>query len=178
MRIKRVIAVAAAVLMSAAVLWQMYLRGFFLPSWVEWKEVSLTGDFDLDGKEETLQTENKQILMDGNILLPKEWLISDLQSGDIDRDGRQEIILLVFNRQNFGRYRPVWEGKDQEKFYEHIYIYHYENGKLVPFWMSSQLKPELTSVLVRDDGMIEASDTMGEKSLWQWITWGLERADK
>ena len=52
-----------------------------------------------------------------------------------------------------------------------------ENGKLVPFWMSSQLKPELTSVLVRDDGMIEASDTMGEKSLWQWITWGLERAD-
>lgn len=180
MRNKILILCACVLTVPAAV--TLYLRGFFLPSWVQWKEAEITGDFDLDGKEETMRTARKSVyLMQGEDeiqLLPGDWLAADLQSGDIDRDGRQEILIIVFSRRNYGDYRPFWEEEDREQFYQHLYIYHYENGKLKPFWMSSRLRPEFRDMLVKEDGMLEMTDTAGEKSVWQWKTWGLERTDK
>ena len=182
MRIKKTILTAAGTALVLTAVYGMYLRGFFLPSWVKWNRCQVKGDFDLDGTEDILRTEKKKVYSERNgeliSLLPGEWLVSDLHAADIDHDGRQEILLIVFNRDTYGKYHPFWEKEYRKGFCQHLYIYHYENDSLVPFWMSSALKPELSWVEVREDGTIMAEDTQGEPSEWQWKTWGIERTDK
>lgn len=173
---KRILIVLAVVLCSSLIGYLMYDYGCFLPSWVEWtNSTAEIGTYQIQLKNRHVyltDEENEEIQQ-----LNQKWYIAQMQVGDIDNDGEEDILLLAWNRQNFGDYHPIWEENDTFHFFEHLYIYNIKNGALYHKWMSSQLLPRIKSFTVNEDGTIDLIAENDEKSKWAWIEWGIERID-
>ncbi|MBQ9360184.1 MAG: hypothetical protein IJT96_04030 [Lachnospiraceae bacterium] len=88
---------------SCIVLW---LHGAFLPLWIEWNKDAEKG------------------LPDGVMAkLDDAWLVQDSLNFDINGDGIDEWILLVWKRGSYGPHRPSWVKHDEIVFSQHIFIY-------------------------------------------------------
>ena len=76
----------------------------------------------------------------------KDFLVSDVLTADIDRDGREEFMFLFWKRGYYGRYKPFWVKKDTSDFTQHIF-----------------------------NNALKITSEKGEETLWIWNEWGLER---
>lgn len=96
---------------------------------------------------------------------------------DIDRDGRTELLLLVWRRGNYGPSKPFWVKRNDTRWSQHIFIYDRQDGSFMPQWMSSQLRPKVARWAAESTDELFILTPDGDETLWQWGQWGLVRTD-
>lgn len=162
-------------------LYCFYIQGYFLPAWIKWESKNITDDINNDGISETFIIKNKNLTVQVNDFIiyksPKSWKISDIIIADIDNNKEKELLVLCWNRTNYGDYKPFWEENDKINFSQHLYVYNIKNNILFPKWMSSVLKPNIKNWSVNDQNHILIKDYKDNFSTWAWLKWGFERID-
>jgi predicted DNA binding protein len=139
-------------------------------------------DMDGDGVCEiiTQKLRSVTIEMNGEVCWKSdmEWKCDDFLVADIDGDGANEFLVLLWKKGSFGEHTPFWKENDDE-ISQHIFIYEWseEKGRIAPVWMSSKLIPEISSWDINEDNQIHIITMSGEDTLWIWGSWGLERID-
>ena len=164
---------AIVALVLSALLWE----GAFLARWHSRSEV---WDLDGDGSGETLCLERRTFLLSRGdrelFCTPRSWKVEDYLHGDINGDGEEELLLLVWKRGSYGASKPFW-AREENGYSQHIFIYRWARGALRPVWMSSALRPRVKSWSLDDQGRLAILTRGGENTLWAWHTFGLERVD-
>ena len=167
--------VVAIITIAASLLWWY---GFFLPGWIEWK--TMETEFDqayvtLEGRRITVRDGGK----DGAVVwrTQGDWFVQNLVVKDIDQDGRDEMILLVWKHGSYGNHMPFWEKKNDKELRQHIYIYKYDEkreSKIRAIWMSSQITYEITSISSGEKSFLNVTDRTGNTRVWTWREFGLK----
>ena len=188
------IVIAAA--MTAAIFAALYYTGCLLPRWAKWHDVTMDvkgGKCITDGREEVLQETDNPVdegpdmielkhrkvraYKDGRCIFESPGIcrVQNVFYEDIDRDGKRELIFLNFNVGRFGSHRPFWVGRNERKWFQHIYIYDYisEEEMFRPIWMASDIGMDAVDMRIKDKGVIEMEDRYGARSDWMWISFGL-----
>ena len=166
---------AVAILAIAA--YALWWYGRFLPRWIHWEtktgnvgEVSVM----LKGRQLTVRdAETNEITWKTQ----GDWFIQDLVIKDIDRDGEEELILLVWKHGSYGDHMPFWETKNDKNLKQHIFIYKYDpkkEKKLRALWMSSQISYEIESISSGQDSFLNVTDHEGTTRVWVWRDFGLK----
>ncbi len=166
--------VALAVCLPPAVLAGLSEDGYFL---APWKERAL--GWNSAGRL-ILAHRRLRLERDGAVLweTSPDWKVEDALLGDVDGDGAQELMVLLWRRGSFGRERPFWVTGEERSWSQHIFLYRWEAGSVTPFWMSSALRPQVKDWSVEPEGAVRIVTEHGEDTRWRWRTWGLERVDK
>ena len=164
-------AVVSAALFSGAVILILWLKGVFLPSWIEWNK------------------DSRDALPPGVCnMLEASWLVQDALNFDINGDGTDEWILLVWKRGSYGPHRPTWVKRDEIGFSQHIFIYTDRSGgdgaeDWHAIWMSSTLKFEAACFCEGNEiggtgrNSLDITLPDGTVTRWGWLSWGLTRVD-
>lgn len=170
-----VIAVLAA---SGAVIYGLWAAGMFLPGWIRWENGSIgdvSGDYEVSLEKKTVH-----VLYQGEEIWrsPKEVRVQQAVSGDVDRDGRDELVLLCWKRGRFGKYKPFWIEKDEKSWSQHIFVYDYAEDEILPQWMSSYIGQNVVEMSCGGKGSLRwllLTDQEGEISYWRWDSWGFTK---
>jgi hypothetical protein len=177
--VKKVLAItlgsigAVAILVVAACLLWWY--GFFLPRWIKWEKEEAA----FEALNVTLKG-RKVIIRDNNTVLwetQADWFVQDMLVKDIDRDGADELILLVWKHGSYGDRMPFWEEKNDKELHQHIFIYKYDpkkENKVRPLWMSSQILYEIEYISSGKDSFLDVTDHEGTTRTWIWQDFGLK----
>lgn len=180
-KLKRVglkcILIMAVAVFTAAVFLLLWKKGAFLPGWIEWKE-SVLECSDLDV---TISLKNRRLefFYEGETVwsTPPEYQVQDFQWGDIDSDGKQELLLLCWRIGVYGKHRPFWVEKNDNRWSQHIFIYDWDGGEISAVWMASDLGMEVQDWTYDEHGYLILLDRQEQLSSWAWLSWGLERVD-
>lgn len=192
-KLPKILSALVLLLTLAAGGYALWRTGAFLPRWIPWdsaafsdesgdyrivlkdKSVSVTWCTGSDKQDDT--SENKKIIWTS----PKGILVQKALSADVDNDSREELVLLCWKIGRYGRDRPFWVEKDEKKWSQHLFVYEYEHGKIIPQWMSSYLGKDLEDATVyrRADSQnrLLFRDTDGGTSCWRWDSWGFTLED-
>ncbi len=184
------VALAAAMLLLGAVdvgvaSCMEVLRGGGIPERAYWQVEDVACDLDGDGVVESRVVVDEQhgarvLACDAEVFAsPDEWRVFDAFAYDIDADGADELVFLVWKRGSFGNYRPFWKQGADDAWSQHVFVYGARAGQVVSLWMSSALGQDVASAEVRGDGALELTSPDGETAAWCWGSWGfvLEDAD-
>ena len=194
-RKKKVLITAGAVLALLLILFVLWIRGMFLPGYVTWnsdtKSVSVgaaanetpatdagtSADTDRAGEYLlTLKNKTLRISRDGNVIFktPFTWLISDVLTGDIDRDGDDELLLLLWKHWEYMGVTPFWDKGSKIPFSQHIFIYEFDGNDIAPKWMASRLPCPVADWKLDLSYRVCIKDPEGNESCWQWDNFGLK----
>ena len=146
-----VIAILTAAILIVAAFLVMWLNGALLPKWIEWKEVSDTS------------------------YLKKGVKAQDTLSMDINRDGKDELLVLCWRIGRYGDRKPFWVKRDELKWSQHIYIYEKTDEGYKAIWMASDIHTDVARWEPFDDSLLVTYSPDNQKSVWMWNSWGLER---
>ena len=106
-----------------------------------------------------------------------DWFVQDIVIKDIDRDGEEEMILLVWKHGNYGNHMPFWVKKNDKALKQHIFIYKYDEKRekrVRAIWMSSQLEYEITGISSGEESFLDVTDRSGNTRVWMWREFGLK----
>jgi hypothetical protein len=150
---------------------------FAPPKWVSWQEKEIAQP------PCTLVISGKRAALYSDLAEEPAWQsVRDLkvQDGfitDIDRDGDQELILLLWKRGRFGKHRPFWVDSDEITYSQHIFIYDIQgDGTVRNKWFASDIGRELTRIklMEKNSSIILTEGRDGENLLWSWESFGLK----
>ncbi len=159
-------AVSLSLIAAGIIISVLYLRGAFLPRWIIWNRER--AETIPEGLEEKLDP---------------FWLLQDALCFDIDGDGAEDQILLVWKRGNYGRYMPTWVRYNEAGFSQHVFIYSLREDGWHAIWMSSKLGMEAASFEEGEEipgtgrKSLDITEADGTVSRWGWLTWGLTRVE-
>lgn len=186
---KWIIAGGIAVVVSITAVFTLWWYGAFLPCWITWEE----REFSYEGCEVILKNRTLRVVKtdmedtgdrhrftkrdqsEHIWKTPADWQVQDVLVMDIDRDQKEELVLLVWKHGSYGRHLPIWEEKNDIRLEQHIFIYRLQEnikdeaeedvrvqdetaaeGKfgerntntavMKPIWMSSSLGKNIRSV--------------------------------
>ncbi len=173
------IVIAAA--MTAAIFAALYYTGCLLPRWAKWHDVTIVPEPDNSVEEgpDMIELKHRKVraYKDGRCIFESPGIcrVQNVFYEDIDRDGKRELIFLNFNVGRFGSHRPFWVGRNERKWFQHIYIYDYisEEEMFRPIWMASDIGMDAVDMRIKDKGVVEMEDRYGARSDWMWISFGL-----
>lgn len=163
------------ILLACVCLPLLWARGVFLPRSPALAETVCFSDGST--LELTLSHSRFTALRQGLSCWQSEpgWHVQDFLTGDLDRDGSTELLLLVWRRGNYGSSKPFWVKQNDTRWSQHIFIYDQQNGQFTPQWMSSQLRPQVARWQLYEKNQLFILTPDGTETLWQWGQWGLVR---
>ena len=178
--ITAVILFCGAAVCVAAALYRLWWYGAFLPGWVRWQEreaVFAGHPVELVQRKVTLYDggDRKQALFQTE----DDRFVQDMIVTDIDDDGSEDLILLIWKHGSYGAHRPFWEKENDKELRQHIFIYREDDtGEelLRPQWMSSQVEHEIEGISAEEDGSLRISYRDGSERSWVWEGFGLKLA--
>ena len=177
MRIVKCIIIAAvtalAVLAAVVLLW---LHGAFIPAYAQWEEKTFYADADNDEEDESVRLSARRLsIKDEDHSFKTEYglKIQDVYVRDIDRDGENEVIILVWKRGSYGDHKPFWVEEDDRDFSQHIFIYKYADERLNGVWMSSDIGRPVRYMRMDEEDHIHLYEKDGKETVWMWGSWGL-----
>lgn len=151
-----------------------------LPSWISWQEKNFTSESGieclLEKRRVKLYDESGKNFWSSG----KELKVQDAFITDIDRNGDEELILLLWKRGRFGNERPFWINGDEISYSQHIFIYNIsENKEVTSKWFASDIGRLVTRMKLvdRDNTIILTEDRKDENTLWVWSSFGLRNID-
>ena len=177
-RIVRTGAIAGMLFLISCAVFLLWENGVFLPGRKEWSESVIDTDLNSDGIPETVSLKEgvMTVSSEGSELFrsDRRWHIMDQCVFDIDRDGGQEILLLLWKRGSFGSERPFWNQNNSFGFSRHIYIFKLNgSGAVEPLWMSSDIGFPAGSIEEGEGGFLIAEESSGRTTCWEWQGFGL-----
>ena len=179
--LKKIIYSIMAPVCIGAVLYILWRSGAFLPRWPEWKDERF---YDASGQYEIVLAHRKVKVCwnDGKTWTsPKELVVQQAISCDIDNDRKDELILLGWRVGRYGKSKPFWVEQNERKWSQHIAVYEYDEDKLKPKWVSSYIGVDVVSMAVYDEATdttkrsrnkLFFTDREGMVSKWFWDSWG------
>lgn len=149
-----------------------------IPSWVEWQNVATDfadGFAVLKDRKVTLYSDAscETVLWTGD----EDWVFQDMVVKDLDRDGAEEIIFLLWKRGNYGQSKPFWVEEDDGRLGQHIFIYSYElerPSRMRAIWMSSAPSFEIDSIASGANDMLLLNVRKRGPQLWRWKDFGIK----
>lgn len=169
------------------------------PAWATWHARSCTAQVTGADRPDQLVVGGRRLWLrvDGATAFaaPDAWQVSDALACDLDADGRDEVVALVWKVGSYGSSRPFWVERDEEGFSQHIFVLRWKeggaaaetaggshagagaaggSGSLQPAWMSSRLGVEVDRMRVDDAGLLELTARDGARTRWSWGAWGFE----
>ncbi len=177
--IKNVMIGTAAVFILAAVLFLLWWFGMFLPHWIGWQELS----FPYEDATVRLEDRCMKLLVNERtcFVTNRDWFVQDVLCQDINCDGMDELVLLVWKHGSYGDHLPLWVKHNDIRLEQHIFIYQWDSSRenrLKPVWMSSTLGYEVSTIARgTDDGLI-VTDREDKSLLWRWEDFGLKLVGK
>ena len=186
--------ITVATLLCLCIIYLLWKDGRFLPKWIDWesrteshtftdnpgeyedpdREVYVeTADLSLTGRRFSMSVEGKDIIWKSG----EEWRVSDYIVGDIDHDGEDEVVLLMWKIGSFGIYKPIWIKEDEKTWSQHIGIYDYDvndEDRLAPEWVSSRMGIEAAEIRLDDEEKLHIVTPEGKETIWCWNEWGLQ----
>ncbi|MBR5421793.1 MAG: hypothetical protein IK115_11660 [Lachnospiraceae bacterium] len=172
----RILICVSAVAALAAAAFLLWMKGVFLPGWIDWKERELGLS---DGRSLTLS--GRRLYLEGESFPGMEnYLVQDALLLDLDRDGEEELVLLLWKRGRYGPYRPFWVEKDEAGWSQHLFLYELPAEEPPKSkWCSSYMGFEAADMRVfeKGQGLLAFIDTQGEESIWAWEGFGVKRLD-
>ena len=109
---------------------------------------------------------------------PPEYSIVSYLKADVDRDGSDELLLLLDKKGKYGPVRPFWVDAEEgnEEISRHIFIYRFEEGTMRSIWGASELGVPVTGWRFEKGKGLYVTDANGKETLMIWKSWGLEAA--
>lgn len=147
-----------------------------------WQICHLSADLDGDGAQESLvavsEAHDVRVLVGGVAVFasPDEWRVFDAHVCDLDGDGADELVFLVWKQGSYGPYRPFWESGTDDAWSQHVFVYGMRAGKIAPIWMSSALGSVFEREWMEPDGTLVLEAPDGGLTSWRWGSWGFTLA--
>ena len=178
-----------ALVCTGAALYMLWQGGVFLPGWIGWENGTLQ---DTSGQYEAVLTHRRvQVRKDDQVIWtsPKGLKVQQAQVNDIDNDGQDELILLCWRIGKYGRSRPFWVERDEQRWSQHIAVYECNGEKVKTKWMASDIGFEVCEIRAGSraayagrrenkgapDNRLLLTDRKGELTCWFWDSWGFTR---
>lgn len=168
-----------ALVSTGAILYLLWRGGAFLPRWISWQSGSFYDSSE--SYEIILQNKKVEILYNGGSVWnsPKGVKVQSVLSCDIDNDGMDELLLLCWKIGRYGSHKPFWVEHDEKQWSQHIFVYEYQNEKIKPKWMSSDIGQDVAKM--EENGreapfnrlLLTAPD--GKISCFKWDFWGFTK---
>ncbi len=149
------------------------------PSWISWQEKKIKSDsgvsFVLSKKRLVMKDGSNHDMWESS----KDYLVQDVLVSDIDRNGDEEVILLLWKIGRYGRKKPFWITSDEEEYSQHIFIYDIKDKDLQEKWCASDIGRLVTRIklMKKDNAILLQEDTDGNCTLWVWESFGLKNID-
>lgn len=168
------------------IIWHLYITGAFLPKWIEWKDESYAygQNIDIELKNHKVEV-SKKSEADGKEAeviwqSDKGVIVQDCLIADVDRNERDELVLLTFRRARYGPHKPFFVDKNDKSWSQHIDVYTYddERGNFKPIWMASDIG--IDAKRFRYDNAhnrLIIQDKNDRVSSWIWPGFGFARAE-
>lgn len=136
-------------------------------------------DLNNDGINDTIKLKNHTISIEINNEIiwtsDHDWRVTDYITGDINHDGKEELLILLWKKGSYGEHLPIWEKENDNKKSQHIFIYEWQDSSINSIWMSSKLRPEIKRWEMLEDNQIHIITRKNEDTIWRWNYFGLER---
>lgn len=169
-----------AVIIVITAIFLLWWKGIFLPAWISWENRNYVYEdvqAELANRTVTLRMDDPS----GTEVwrTPWDWSVQELLCCDVNLDGRDELVLLVWKHGSYGNHLPFWEKKNDFRLKQHIFIYQWEETrekKLRAVWMSSSLDGKIASLEADRQNRLVITDTQNHHTRWQWQGFGLKYA--
>ena len=158
----------------------------YIPSWVDWTEREVSFEhgkkgneilrLTVGGKKFSVSDECGEILFETNI----DIKVQDAIATDVDGDGLQDIIAVVWKRGLYGKHRPFWVTSDEKNYSQHVFIYGVsEDGEVSQKWFASETGILINRIKLMDKKpqIVMFEDIDGDCTLWQWESFGLKNIE-
>ena len=103
--------------------------------------------------------------------------VQDILLSDLDSDGKEEVIALVWKKGKYGNAMPFWVSQNDTGISQHIFIYDIQNdGTTTQKWFASDIGTEIRRMkLMEKNQTILLTETVeGDNDLWKWESFGLK----
>ena len=123
-----------------------------------------------------LKNNTFSIIKNEDILWKTEdgYKVKDFLYCDIDRDNKNEILLLLWKKGKFGKNKPFFASDDKNKWTQHIFIYDFDGNKIKPIWFSSYISVVAKDFYYDEEyKILNILDTDNGRTRFKWQTWGL-----
>lgn len=172
---RHILIISIALIVIVTIFAYLIYSGVFLDYW---EQRDIIFDVDNDGNAENITLSNRKMTVRRNDKIiwesNNDWKVVDFLIGDINKDAKDEFLLLVWKRGSYGEYTPFWDENDRA-YSQHIFIFQWTDERLDPIWMSSKLIPQVKSWNLMEDDEIYIITDSDEETIWIWGKWGLER---
>lgn len=168
----------AAVAIATAAFLLFLWKGAFLPKEISWEADS----FVWEDCEAELKDRTFSLYQNGRKIWSSkwDWSIQSCATADLDGDGVQELLLLVWKRGSYGDHMPFWVKRNDHDLQQHIFIYRRDRERdlgIRPAWMSSAVGFDISGMYT-DANKVAIEKADGSFSLWQWENFGLKLLDE
>lgn len=183
-RVKKIGIGAMAATTVIAAIFLCWWKGLFLPNWIDWERKEFTyetAQLQLQNRRLSLFLEDAEGGLSPVYQTAWDWCVQDVLTYDINQDGQEELILLVWKHGSYGEHRPFWVKHNDIRLEQHIFIYQWDEtraARLRPIWMSSALGYQVTQIARGTKESLVVTDRTGESKVWQWQGFGLKLAGR
>lgn len=192
-RISISVIVIMAVILVIAALFALWWFGAFLSrdiTWDNYETIYENGYVKVENRHLYVYSveDEEKLLVDGVADVeamtkvyrsPADWFVQKLLAEDIDRDGKEELVALVWKHGSYGEHRPLWEKRNDIRLEQHIFVFRWEeqrDNRLRSVWMSSALGFEVNDICMYGADKILVNDNSGNSMVWYWQDFGLKLA--
>ena len=163
------------------------IRRDHIPSWVCWKDKEISFDNEKDKAYSGIVVglKNKKLQVkagNGDITFESErgFKVQDVFVTDIDRDGDNEMIALLWKKGKYGKHRPFWVKSDEKNYSQHIFLYDLNpDGSVGHKWGASEIGVDAVrmKLMEKNASILLIEDKDKNCTLWTWEGWGLKNIE-